>query len=124
MRLAASSTGFSFRTRGGGKGWKVVSARPPWPCLDYGTAESKEENVLAPRDSFLLRIDPIVMASLRSWAADELRSVNGQIEFLLRKALRDAGRLDPSDETAEGGPRKKRQKKEAVMRRGQIFGLG
>jgi hypothetical protein len=45
---------------------------------------------------FLLRLDPAVYRALRKWADDDLRSVNGQIEFLLRKALRDAGRTkDP-----------------------------
>ena len=39
------------------------------------------------RKSFLLRIDPQLHADLESWAAQELRSVNGQIEFLLRDAL-------------------------------------
>ena len=56
---------------------------------------------MTPRDSFLLRIDPQVLAAMRAWSADELRSVNGQIEFLLRKALLDAGRLKPPDESAE-----------------------
>ena len=46
-----------------------------------------------PRKSYPLRIDPEVHAALERWAADELRSVNAQIEFLLRKALKDAGRL-------------------------------
>jgi hypothetical protein len=45
------------------------------------------------RDSFLLRTDPEVLDALRRWASDELRSVNGQIEYVLRQALRDAGRL-------------------------------
>ncbi len=45
------------------------------------------------RKPFLLRIDPATMAALRAWAADDLRSLNGQIEYLLRRALRDAGRL-------------------------------
>ncbi len=49
------------------------------------------------RKSFPLRIDPDVHAALERWAADELRSVNGQIEFLLRRAVLDAGRLKPSD---------------------------
>jgi hypothetical protein len=44
------------------------------------------------RKPFLLRLDPDTMAALRAWAADDLRSLNGQIEFLLRRALRDAGR--------------------------------
>lgn len=50
------------------------------------------------RDSFLLRIDPQILAAVRQWSEDELRSVNAQIEFLLRKALLDAGRLKPSGE--------------------------
>jgi len=45
------------------------------------------------RDSFLLRTDPEVLEALRRWARDELRSVNGQIEYVLRRALREAGRL-------------------------------
>jgi hypothetical protein len=48
---------------------------------------------MAERRPYLLRLDPEVLASLRQWAADDLRSVNGQIEFLLRCALREAGRL-------------------------------
>jgi len=48
---------------------------------------------LPTRNSFLIRTDPRVLEALRFWARDELRSVNGQIEYLLRKALRDAGRL-------------------------------
>jgi hypothetical protein len=53
------------------------------------------------RKPFLLRLDPATMAALRAWAADDLRSLNGQIEFLLRRALREAGRLPP----AAGGHR-------------------
>jgi hypothetical protein len=45
------------------------------------------------RKSFLLRLDPATMEALRVWADDDMRSLNGQIEFLLRRALRDAGRL-------------------------------
>jgi len=45
------------------------------------------------RRSFLLRVDPELLDGVQRWANDELRSLNGQIEFLLRKALRDAGRL-------------------------------
>jgi hypothetical protein len=47
---------------------------------------------MAERKPFLLRLDPEAFAALSKWAADDLRSVNGQIEFLLRRALRDAGR--------------------------------
>jgi hypothetical protein len=48
---------------------------------------------MAARKPFLLRIDPATHAALQKWADDELRSLNGQIEFLLRRALSDAGRL-------------------------------
>jgi hypothetical protein len=47
---------------------------------------------VAERKPFLLRIDPAVLAALQRWAGDELRSLNGQIEFLLRRALQEAGR--------------------------------
>jgi hypothetical protein len=45
------------------------------------------------RKSILLRLDPAVHDALARWAADELRSTNAQIEYLLRRALADAGRL-------------------------------
>ncbi|MEZ6136480.1 MAG: Arc family DNA-binding protein [Pirellulaceae bacterium] len=47
---------------------------------------------MAKRDSFLLRIDPRVLAEIRRWADDEMRSVNAQIEYLLRQSLRQSGR--------------------------------
>ena len=50
---------------------------------------------MAKRDSFLLRVDPRVLDALRKWADDEMRSINGQIEYLLRGELRRAGRLKP-----------------------------
>ena len=43
---------------------------------------------MSARKAFLLRIDPELWGQLESWAAAELRSVNGQIEFLLREAVR------------------------------------
>jgi hypothetical protein len=45
------------------------------------------------RKGVLLRLDPAVHDALAKWAADELRSTNAQIEFLLRRALSEAGRL-------------------------------
>ena len=45
------------------------------------------------RESFLLRTDPKILSALRRWAEDDLRSTNGQLDFILRKALKDAGRL-------------------------------
>ena len=57
---------------------------------------------MAKRDSFLLRIDPQVMDAIRQWASDDLRSVNGQIEFLLRRALKETGRLGKGRSRPEG----------------------
>jgi len=51
---------------------------------------------MADRKSILLRLDPAVHDALARWAAAELRSTNAQIEFLLREALREEGRL-PSE---------------------------
>ncbi len=48
---------------------------------------------MASRKSYLLRLDPDLLEALRRWADDDLRSLNGQLEFLLRRALIDAGRL-------------------------------
>ena len=48
---------------------------------------------MAERKSFLVRIDGDVLNALKKWADDDLRSLNGQMEYLLRKALRDRGRL-------------------------------
>ena len=48
---------------------------------------------MAQRKAYPLRIDPALYAAIERWAADEMRSVNSQIEFLLREAARRAGRL-------------------------------
>ena len=47
---------------------------------------------MAKRKAFLLRMDPRIYEALQRWADDDLRSLNGQIEYLLRSALRSAGR--------------------------------
>jgi len=47
---------------------------------------------MAERKSFLLRVDPDLLEKVQRWANDDLRSLNGQIEFLLRRALRESGR--------------------------------
>ena len=54
------------------------------------------------RKPFLLRIDRDVLEAVQRWADDDLRSLNGQIEFLLREALKKAKRL--KDKNEEGGP--------------------
>jgi hypothetical protein len=64
---------------------------------------------VAERKSVLLRLDPSVHDALARWASDELRSTNSQIEFLLRRALTDAGR-DPSPRPM---PRRGRPRKDA-----------
>ncbi|GAB3872621.1 hypothetical protein GCM10029964_011340 [Kibdelosporangium lantanae] len=51
---------------------------------------------MAERKSVLLRLDPAVYDALARWANDELRSANAQIEFVLRRALAEAGRM-PDD---------------------------
>jgi len=50
---------------------------------------------VADRKPFLLRVDRDVLDALQRWANDDLRSLNGQIEFLLRRALSEVGRLKP-----------------------------
>ncbi|MGX9707220.1 ribbon-helix-helix domain-containing protein [Laceyella tengchongensis] len=55
----------------------------------------------ASKKRFLLRIDQQLYDSLEKWAADEFRSVNGQIEFLLKEAVRKAGRV-PKKRTENG----------------------
>jgi len=51
---------------------------------------------VAKRKAFLLRVDPELLTQVQRWADEDLRSLNGQIEFLLRKALRDAKRDKPT----------------------------
>lgn len=58
---------------------------------------------MAERKAFLLRIDPAVLESLQRWADDDLRSLNAQIEYVLRDALGRAGRA-PRDKKRDGGP--------------------
>jgi hypothetical protein len=60
---------------------------------------------VAERKAFLLRIDPAVLEALQRWADDELRSLNGQIEFVLRRALQGEGRLGGT--TTSSGPGKR-----------------
>lgn len=54
---------------------------------------ARREIAVTERKSVLLRLDPAVHDALARWAADELRSTNAQIEFLLRRALSEARRL-------------------------------
>ncbi len=54
---------------------------------------------MAEKKKFLLRIDDKLHAALEKWAADDLRSINAQIEFLLKEQLRKAGRLPKVEST-------------------------
>lgn len=56
---------------------------------------------MSEKKKFLLRIDESIYNSMEKWAADELRSINGQIEYLLKEALRKSGRLKEPNPTGE-----------------------
>ena len=60
---------------------------------------------MADRKPFLLRLDPGVYAAMQRWADDELRSLNAQVEFVLRQALREVGRM-PKQGSAEPAEQK------------------
>ena len=70
---------------------------------------------MAERKSVLLRLDPAVHDALTRWASDELRSTNAQIEFLLRRALHDAGRMprEAGQIPRRGRPKKTDDEQEA-----------
>jgi hypothetical protein len=55
------------------------------------------------RKPFLLRIDSDVLDAVQRWANDDLRSLNGQIEFLLRKVLKQEGRMTEARRPSSGG---------------------
>ena len=50
---------------------------------------------------FVLRIDPDVLTAIEKWAADEFRSVNGQLEWIISKELKETGRYDPKSKEGE-----------------------
>jgi hypothetical protein len=56
---------------------------------------------VAEKKSFLLRIQPELYDAIAAWAAEELRSMNGQVEFLLRQALAHAKRLQRGERREE-----------------------
>lgn len=58
---------------------------------------------MAVRKSFALRIDKKTYDAMQRWARDDLRSLNAQIEFILRESLRESGRLHPVNNTAGAG---------------------
>jgi hypothetical protein len=58
---------------------------------------------VAKREAFLIRVDPEVLDAIRRWARDDLRSVNAQVEIVLRRALQREGRLPGPDRKQEPG---------------------
>lgn len=56
------------------------------------------------RKAFLLRIDPALWAELEAWAAEELRSVNGQVEYLLRQAVQKRRKAKAAEAGTEPPP--------------------
>jgi hypothetical protein len=58
---------------------------------------------MSQRKAFLLRIDPQLLEAVQRWADDDLRSLNAQIEFLLRRTLREAGRLKDAPPPRDDG---------------------
>ena len=57
------------------------------------------------RKAFLLRIDPDVLDAVQRWANDDLRSLNAQIEFVLRKVLKAEGRMGADRSPKDRGPK-------------------
>jgi hypothetical protein len=66
---------------------------------------------MAERKSFPLRLDPAIFDAVQRWADAELRSVNAQIEFLLRRALQQAGRLPQKEAQVEGEASSRRKER-------------
>ncbi len=58
---------------------------------------------MAERKSFLLRLDERTFLALKRWADDDLRSINGQVEFVLRRALEQAGRFSRENPPPQSG---------------------
>ena len=58
------------------------------------------------KKSFVLRIDDATFEALEKWAADEFRSVNGQLEWVIHQALKDAKRLPKAKRPEHGGDEK------------------
>lgn len=79
--------GTDARTAGPPDGGPAAEAAPA------GTGARAAGRARQGRKQMLLRLDPAVHDALAAWAAAELRSTNAQVEFLLRRALADAGRL-------------------------------
>jgi hypothetical protein len=54
---------------------------------------------MAQKKPFVLRLDPEILKAIEKWASDEFRSTNGQIEWIIAKALKEAGRVKSKSKT-------------------------
>lgn len=69
---------------------------------------------MAERKGFLLRLDPEIYDAMQRWAGAELRSLNAQMEFVLRRALVESGRLSPDQvDPAAARARRRKEKNDA-----------
>ncbi len=57
---------------------------------------------MAKKKTFVLRVDPEMMKAVEKWAADDFRSINGQLEWIIYNALKDAKRLDKKSKNQPG----------------------
>ncbi len=69
------------------------AATPPDRARARPGTDGKKKHAKRERKAMLLRLDPALHDALARWAADDLRSTNAHVEWLLRRALKDAGRL-------------------------------
>lgn len=58
---------------------------------------------MSQKKSFVLRLDPEKLKAIEKWAADEFRSTNGQLEWIITKALKESGRLKKTDALNDDG---------------------
>ncbi len=66
-------------------------------CYSGGECRDAESLMMGEKKAFVLRIDPALLAKVEKWAADEFRSTNGQIEWIIKDALKKAGRYKPKE---------------------------
>ena len=93
---AGGEYGDELSINGDADGSDAVTQRNARHCV---TPHGVTSPNMAERKPFLLRIDSEVLDAIQKWADDELRSLNGQIEFVLRRALAEGARARPKDPT-------------------------
>jgi len=79
------------------------------PTQNHKLQATSYKLFFAMKKRFLLRLDPKLYDALAKWAADDLRSVNAQIEYLLTQAAKQAGRLGGEEEEGEKGNAQERE---------------